>query len=553
MEIKLGGKRGGVTLVSPEDYEEVSKYSWFQDDEGYVRGTVNNNPNGLSRFITNAEEDEIVDHMNGNTLDNRKENLKRTNTQKNAENRSISKSKKSSKYRGVFYQKKAKKYTVEIRHDKTDHYLGRYDDEVTAAEVFDMYIVHNKLDHIRLNFPDKKEEYSNRKYIEFQSKQYINNYYGVSKTSNSYNKYKAEIKNNKKKVYICSAPTELECAIKYDEYIIKNNIPNKQLNFPDKFPNYKPVQEIKTMCDELDTNTVRLLIKSDGCVKIDKEDYDKIKYYICYVGNKGYIYISIDRELKLLSRFLMQVSDPKIFIDHEDSDILNNTKLNLRISNVQKNGQNKSRRVDSSSKYISVYYNKKQKKWETNIVKNNKNIFNKKYDDEEYAARSRDIFILENLKDDHYKLNFKWNDREISEWKNKLSIVVSDVKQTTSSKYTGIYYVKNEYKWKARIVMNHKTVFQIENKSEELVARARDLYVLDNLNDTVYKYKLNFIWNQKDMCKWNMIINDKLNKNVDIKLLEEILEDDTNELNTIVEKIDDIEKQYDQLMKIINY
>lgn len=36
MEIKLIGKRGGVSLVSLEDYDEVMKYNWACGNNGYV-------------------------------------------------------------------------------------------------------------------------------------------------------------------------------------------------------------------------------------------------------------------------------------------------------------------------------------------------------------------------------------------------------------------------------------------------------------------------------------------------------------------------------------
>lgn len=34
MKIKLGGRRGGYAIVSREDYDELSKYSWHMDEQG---------------------------------------------------------------------------------------------------------------------------------------------------------------------------------------------------------------------------------------------------------------------------------------------------------------------------------------------------------------------------------------------------------------------------------------------------------------------------------------------------------------------------------------
>ena len=58
----------------------------------------------------------------------------------------------------------------------------------------------------------------------------------------------------------------------------------------------------------------------------------------------------------LLIFSISTIFDPNIKIDHIDSDPLNNTKINLRKSDYQKNGQNKRKRKNSLSKYIGIGY-----------------------------------------------------------------------------------------------------------------------------------------------------------------------------------------------------
>lgn len=102
MELKLNGKRGGVSLVSEEDYEKVKGYSWYCDNYGYARASVGGKMWSLHRFIMQPKENEIVDHINRDKLDNRRDNLRIfSEVHKNAGNRKV-KDSKLSQYKGVF-------------------------------------------------------------------------------------------------------------------------------------------------------------------------------------------------------------------------------------------------------------------------------------------------------------------------------------------------------------------------------------------------------------------------------------------------------------------
>ena len=75
------------------------------------------------------------------------------------------KDKTSSKYRGVVYDKHRKTYIVHFKYNKITKDLGRLITEFEAATAFDMYILHNKLEYIELNFPTKRKEYLDKIYI----------------------------------------------------------------------------------------------------------------------------------------------------------------------------------------------------------------------------------------------------------------------------------------------------------------------------------------------------------------------------------------------------
>ena len=202
--------------------------------------------------------------------------------------------------------------------------------------------------------------------------------------------------------------------------IVDNNIPGKKLNFPKDYPNYNPDSVIKVDCEPVDDKTVKLIV-GDKRVLIDKEDYDKVKFYTHGV-HEGYVITTIRNKSIRIHRFLTNTTDPKIYVDHIDQNPLNNCKSNLRMSNAQKNGQNKSKRKNALSKYYGISYDKTVNRWCGQLKKDGKVLFSCSTKDEEHAARKRDLFILDNLKDDHYNLNFEWTEADIKKWKKEFKL-----------------------------------------------------------------------------------------------------------------------------------
>ena len=68
---------------------------------GYVDGKPKYESIRLHRFLTNAEKGEVVDHINHNTLDNRKENLRNIFDLQNTKNRKTKNQNNTSGYRNV--------------------------------------------------------------------------------------------------------------------------------------------------------------------------------------------------------------------------------------------------------------------------------------------------------------------------------------------------------------------------------------------------------------------------------------------------------------------
>jgi len=97
--------QGQVAIVDDDDFERLSMYKWCarweQNTKSYYAAT---NTKGvfiyMARFIMDTPKGLICDHINHDTLDNRKENLRNVTTSVNQQNRR-NKSKNSTNVEGV--------------------------------------------------------------------------------------------------------------------------------------------------------------------------------------------------------------------------------------------------------------------------------------------------------------------------------------------------------------------------------------------------------------------------------------------------------------------
>lgn len=127
-------------IVDTNDLASVKRYQWWIDQKGYVKTKINGKSEFLSRLVLHVEHQSrsvFVDHISGDTRDNRRSNLRVCNQAENAKNRKLNKTNKSG-YKGVSFHSKLKKYRADIRsgHKKTI-YLGCYETALQAAEAYD--------------------------------------------------------------------------------------------------------------------------------------------------------------------------------------------------------------------------------------------------------------------------------------------------------------------------------------------------------------------------------------------------------------------------------
>ena len=121
--------------VDPEDSWLLDAYNWsinaHTDRLFYVKSSYGLK---LHRLIANAPPGMVVDHINGDTLDNRRENLRVCT---NAENvKGQHRARGASQYKGVYWNKHSQKWAVQIGGVVLREHLGRYVDEKDAARAY---------------------------------------------------------------------------------------------------------------------------------------------------------------------------------------------------------------------------------------------------------------------------------------------------------------------------------------------------------------------------------------------------------------------------------
>ena len=128
--------QGKLAIVDDEDYEYLNQWKWRISSSGYARRNSKSNNKlieiRLHRVITNCPEDKQVDHINGNRLDNRKENLRICTHKQNSYNKSKKRTNKSG-YKGVYWCTTSKKWRSRIACDGKEIHLGYFDDIKEAA------------------------------------------------------------------------------------------------------------------------------------------------------------------------------------------------------------------------------------------------------------------------------------------------------------------------------------------------------------------------------------------------------------------------------------
>lgn len=166
VDYKIKLTQGKSTLVDNDTYEWASKYKWYaahwKDNMFYAqRGGKQVNKKreqhiSLHRDIMKPKKYEVVDHINGNTLDNRKCNLRVCSAKDNSRNQTKLSKNNTSGYKGVSWDKNANKWIARIKVDKKLIHLGYFVDLIKATKAYDVAAKKHFKDFAFQNFKEPK-------------------------------------------------------------------------------------------------------------------------------------------------------------------------------------------------------------------------------------------------------------------------------------------------------------------------------------------------------------------------------------------------------------
>lgn len=153
-------------LVNNSDYEWLNQWKWYwvpttpKPGVGYAQRVQwmgsgkKMHQISMHRLITGCVygDGKKVDHVNGNSLNNQRYNLRVTDNFGNTRN-ARKKSSNTSGYKGVSHSANRKKWVVNIRVDGKQIRVGTYANLIKAAKVYDEFALKHYGEFARLNFP----------------------------------------------------------------------------------------------------------------------------------------------------------------------------------------------------------------------------------------------------------------------------------------------------------------------------------------------------------------------------------------------------------------
>lgn len=124
VKVKLNDEN--YMLCDIEDWERFKGHYWYMSDNGYaVCETMKTGALRFHKLVTGTTAEVIIDHINRNKLDNRKQNLRIANKKVNSINRDLQ-SNNTTGHAGVHFNKKNGKWNARVKVNGKVIWLGSF-------------------------------------------------------------------------------------------------------------------------------------------------------------------------------------------------------------------------------------------------------------------------------------------------------------------------------------------------------------------------------------------------------------------------------------------
>lgn len=136
--MRYGSNELVAVLIDDALVEGLVRHNWRVDAKGYVRCSMRGSRRRwlISRLVMGIDDPAVlVDHINGDPLDNRRCNLRLCNYSQNAANKRRLTT-NTSGFKGVTLHRRTGKWQAQLVKDGRSHYLGLYDDAESAGRAY---------------------------------------------------------------------------------------------------------------------------------------------------------------------------------------------------------------------------------------------------------------------------------------------------------------------------------------------------------------------------------------------------------------------------------
>ena len=497
VDIPLRDKKGNIVntaLISPEDESTVKQYRWFLS-HGYA--CCHDKGKGISihqMILGKPTRGMVIDHINHNILDNRRENLRFATRSQNSQNRTKTKN-TTSEYMGVSFKNKCHKWVAQCG----GIFIGYYTDVLQAATMYDKcaYVLFGE--YAKTNGLIAYTECKNLRLedlVKTRTRQLPKNIY------RKHDKFYAHLEKNGDTFQSDYFRTQVEA----EEWLH---------NFQAKLDQKEQIEDNLRKSVSITRNNsgqaiiscldVDALVDDDLWHELSKYSWSsKDKYLSGYVqGEKIYMH----KYVMILKGYdLDTIRQNNCIIDHINHVQHDNRYSNLRVNTFGGNSHNKTKLTGTSSLYIGVTYNNNCSKWSARIHKDYKQYNLGLYNTEIEAAIAYNTKALE-LYGEYANLN-QIDDSIQSQYEVNL---LDNQQKIKTSKYRGVYYEKNA-RWVAQIVKDKKHYFIGRYNTEKDAAIAYNNKAIELYGQLV---RLNVIESESPRPKIQLLLKRKIDITTD--------------------------------------